>query len=64
MDDRLYVGTYGQTERDELGVYAISIDGTEEWFLEIGGRSVGSSPSLVDETLYFFGTDGWMYTVK
>lgn len=58
MDGRLYVGTYGQTERDELGVYAISNDGTEEWFLEIRGRGVGSSPALVDGTLYFSGTDG------
>lgn len=63
-DDRLYVGTHGQTERDDLGVYTISTDGVEEWFLEVGGRGVGSSPALADGTLYFSGTDGWMYAVE
>ncbi|WP_415380166.1 PQQ-binding-like beta-propeller repeat protein [Halosimplex sp. TS25] len=63
-DDRLYVGTHGQTERDGLGVHALTTDGEEEWFLEIGGRGVGSSPALVDGTLYFGGTDGRMYAVE
>ncbi|WP_225335362.1 outer membrane protein assembly factor BamB family protein [Halomicrobium urmianum] len=63
-EERLYFGTHGQTERDGLGVYALSTSGEEEWFLEVGARGVGSSPALIDGTLYFGGTDGSVYAVE
>lgn len=63
-EDRLYFGTHAQTERDGLGVHALTTDGEEEWFFEVGGRGVGSSPALVDGTLYVSGTDGRTYAIE
>lgn len=63
-EDHLYVGTHSQTDGDDVGMYGLTTDGEAEWFLEVGARGVGSSPVLLDGTLYFGGTDGRVYAVS
>lgn len=53
-----------QSDSDDVSARAIATDGQEEWFMEIDGRGVGPSPTLVGRRLYFGGTGMKMYIVR
>ncbi|MFT4890478.1 MAG: outer membrane protein assembly factor BamB [Halobacteriales archaeon] len=62
----LYFGahTFGPTEDASPGVFAVDEDGTERWSYTVDGtehRGFGSSPAVVDGTLYIGSTDGHVH---
>lgn len=53
-DDSVYVPVSGnEPKNDNPVVYALSLDGDEQWATEIwGARQLGSSPAVTDEAIY------------
>jgi outer membrane protein assembly factor BamB len=66
VNDRIYFGahTFGPTPGVEPGVFALDVDGQQRWAYTVDGgrhRGFGSSPAIVDSTLYVGSTDGQVH---
>ncbi len=63
-DDAVYIGSHSQKDEAGTGVYALTKEGSRQWFFEVRQRGVGTSPALVDGRLYFGGADGRLYALE
>lgn len=70
-EDMVYLSTHGPPagefappEPPQRGVYGLSVDGDEQWFFEIDRRGAGSSPALLNGTLYFGTANGDVFALR
>jgi len=63
-DEAVYIGSHSQVDEPGTGVYALSKNGSPRWFFEVTRRGVGTSPALVDGTLYFGAADKRLYALE
>lgn len=69
VNETIYFGahTFGSAPDANPGVYALDTDRTEQWSYTVDAeehRGFGSSPAIVDATLYVGGSDGRVYAFE